>query len=164
MDKEYTTRLIDFGLVVPNTTAFQEPGNRTGTANYMAPELIKRQRTDQRLDIFSYAVTCYEMYCRELPWPSITGASLEMMLKRINQKPRDIREIVPDVDKQIADAIMRGLEADPRDRWQTVSAMLAELRQAHHRLEPPAPQTDDAKRKSRKRKDAFAEKWQFRTQ
>ena|ERR1700693_2777293 len=164
MDKQYTTRLIDFGLVVPNTTAFQEPGNRTGTANYMAPELIKRQRTDQRIDIFSFAVTCFEMYCRELPWPSITGASLEMMLKRINQKPRDIREIVPDIDKQIADAIMRGLEADPRDRWQTVSAMLAELRQAHHRLEPPAPQTDEAKRKSRKRKDAFAEKWQFRTQ
>jgi serine/threonine protein kinase len=164
MDKEYRTKLIDFGLVVPNTKAFQEPGNRTGTANYMAPELIKRQRTDQRIDIFSYAVTCFEMYCKELPWPSITGASLEMMLKRINQKPRDIRELVPKLDDQVANAIMRGLEAEPNNRWQTVSAMLSELRQAYHRLEAPAANADDAKKRTKKRKDAFSEKWQFKTQ
>src|SRR3984885_12749345 len=160
MDKEYRTKLIDFGLVVPNTKAFQEPGNRTGTANYMAPELIKRQRTDQRIDIFSYAVTCFEMYCKELPWPSITGATLEMMLKRINTKPRDIRELVPKLDDQIANAIMRGLEAEPQNRWPTVSEMLAELRQAYHRLEVPAPQAEEAKKRSKKRRDALDGKWQ----
>jgi serine/threonine protein kinase len=164
MDKEYSTKLIDFGLVVPNTKAFQEPGNRTGTANYMAPELIKRQRTDQRIDIFSYAITCFEMYCKELPWPSITGVTLEMMLKRINTKPRDIRELVPKLDDQIATAIMRGLEAEPQNRWQTVSAMLAELRQAYHRLEVPAPKAEEAKKRSKKRRDALDGKWQFKTQ
>jgi serine/threonine protein kinase len=164
MDKEYCTKLIDFGLVVPNTRAFQEPGNRTGTANYMAPELIKRQRTDQRIDIFSYAVTCFEMYCKELPWPSITGASLEMMLKRINQRPRDIHELVPKLDDQIAKAIMRGLEAEPASRWQTVSEMLAELRQAYHRLEVPPARAEEGKKKPKKRVDAFSDKWQFKTQ
>jgi serine/threonine protein kinase len=164
MDKEYSTKLIDFGLVVPNTRAFQEPGNRTGTANYMAPELIKRQRTDQRIDIFSYAITCFEMYCKELPWPSITGVTLEMMLKRINTKPRDIRELIPKLDDQIANAIMRGLEAEPQNRWPTVSAMLAELRQAYHRLEVPAPKAEEAKKRSKKRRDALDGKWQFKTQ
>src|ERR1700733_1089986 len=160
LDKQHCTKLIDFGLVVPNTRAFQEPGNRTGTANYMAPELIKRQRTHQRIDIFSFAVTCYEMYCKTLPWPSITGASLEMMLKRINTKPRDIRELVPKLDDQIARAIMRGLEAEPQNRWPTVSEMLAELRQAYHRLEVPAPQAEEAKKRSKKRRDALDGKWQ----
>jgi serine/threonine protein kinase len=164
MDKEYCTKLIDFGLVVPNTKAFQEPGNRTGTANYMAPELIKRQRTDQRIDIFSFSVTCFEMYCKELPWPSITGASLEMMLKRINQKPRDIRELVPKLDDQIANAIMRGLEAEPQNRWQAIPEMLAELRQAYHRLEVPPPKAEEAKKRSKKRRDALDGKWQFKTQ
>ncbi|HET6324119.1 MAG TPA: serine/threonine-protein kinase [Planctomycetaceae bacterium] len=162
MDKQYSTKLIDFGLVVPNTRAFQEPGNRTGTANYMAPELIKRQRTDQRIDIFSFSVTCFEMHCRELPWPSITGATLEMMLKRINTKPRDIRELVPKLDDQVASAIMRGLEAEPQNRWQTASEMVAELRQAYHRLEPPTPKAaEDGKKRLKKRKD---DKWQFKTQ
>jgi eukaryotic-like serine/threonine-protein kinase len=165
MNKDYSTRLIDFGLVVPNTAAFQEPGNRTGTANYMAPELIKRQRTDQRIDIFSFSVTCYEMYARALPWPSITGASLEMVLKRINQKPQEIQEIVQ-LDPQLALAIMKGLEADPRDRWQTMTEMLTELRAAYDRLKPVVkkgtPAAADKKRG--KKRDGLADKWQFRTQ
>src|SRR5690606_13359387 len=40
IDEQNTLKLIDFGLVVPNTEPFRAPGNRTGTAAYMAPELI----------------------------------------------------------------------------------------------------------------------------
>jgi eukaryotic-like serine/threonine-protein kinase len=165
VDKDHSTRLIDFGLVVPNTAAFQEPGNRTGTANYMAPELIKRQRTDQRIDIFSYSVTCFEMYCRSLPWPSVTAASLEMVLKRINQKPQEIQEVVQ-LDPQIGSAIMKGLESDPRDRWQLMTEMLAELREAYQRLTPAAKKeaSETATKKRTKRRDNFADKWQFKTQ
>jgi serine/threonine protein kinase len=165
LDREYHSKLIDFGLVVPNTPAFREPGNRTGTANYMAPELIKRQHTDERIDVFSYAVTCYEMYTRQLPWPSITGASLEMMLKRINQRPRDIREIIPDIDEQIASAIMRGLEGDPRDRWSAVGEMVAELRAAATRLRPRSRAAEEpAAAEAREKQDPFGGQWQFRTQ
>ncbi len=42
VDRENNVRLIDFGLAVPNTAAFQRPGNRTGMLQYMAPELIRR--------------------------------------------------------------------------------------------------------------------------
>ena len=168
VDKDQSLHLIDFGLVVPNTAAFQEPGNRTGTANYMAPELIKRQRTDQRIDVFSYAVTCYEMYCRQLPWPSVTGASLEMVLKRINQKPQEIQEIVQ-LDAQIGCAIMKGLDLDPRERWQTVTEMLTVLREAHVRLSPLARKEAVDKKMGRatvkkKRRAEIDDKWQFKTQ
>ena len=145
VDPKGVVKLIDFGLVVPNTPAFQAPGNRTGTANYMAPELIKRQRTDQRIDIFSYAVTCYEMYTKELPWES--GETLEAVIHHINKPPKDVRELAK-VDDQIADTIMKGLERDPRDRWQTISEMLIPLREAKKRVEP---------RKKKKRKAPAAE-------
>ncbi|HJS09230.1 MAG TPA: serine/threonine-protein kinase, partial [Pirellulales bacterium] len=56
-----TLKLIDFGLAVPNTPEFRQPGNRTGTANYMAPEVVRRKKTDQRLDIFAFGVTAFEM-------------------------------------------------------------------------------------------------------
>lgn len=124
--------LIDFGLVVPNTSVFQAPGNRTGTANYMAPELIKRQRTDQRIDVFSYAVTCYEMYARRLPWEH--GESLETVMQHINNPPIDLREIAKNVDDQVADTIMKGLEAAPSNRWSRISDMLKEFREAEARL------------------------------
>lgn len=132
---ENSVKLIDFGLVVPNTPPFQAPGNRTGTANYMAPELIKRQRTDQRIDIYSYAVTCYEMYTRKFPW-EIGGESLEAAMQHINRPPRDIREYVPDIDEALAEAIMKGLAADPRDRWSKAGELLAVFRDAQARLHP----------------------------
>lgn len=125
-------KLIDFGLMVPNTPEFRKPGNRTGTANYMAPELIKRQPTDQRIDIFSYAVTCFEMFTRQLPWPS--ADSLETVLQHVNNPPREILKFAPDLDQQVAETIMKGLERDPDLRWRTVRRMVNELRAAAERL------------------------------
>src|ERR1700722_4968496 len=116
--KEHSTRLIDFGLVVPNTAAFQEPGNRTGTANYMAPELIKRQRTDQRIDIFSYAVTCFEMFAKRLPWGA--AETLDAVVQHINQPPDDLRVYCPEIDRRISDTIMKGLAINPHERWQSM--------------------------------------------
>ena len=122
-------KMIDFGLVVPCTPPFCQPGNRTGTAAYMAPELIRRQKTDQRLDIFSYAITCYEMYTKELPWPGTQ--TMDAVRNRINQAPHDIRDLVPDINEQIAHAIMKGIKIEPQDRWQTVTEMVNEISRGH---------------------------------
>ena len=45
VDRDQTVKLIDFGLAVPNTPAFRRPGNRTGTVQYMAPELLGANRS-----------------------------------------------------------------------------------------------------------------------
>lgn len=127
-------KIIDFGLMVPFTPEFCKPGNRTGTANYMAPELIMRQPTDQRIDIFSYAVTCFEMYAGQLPWPS--ADTLENVLQHINNPPEDIFKLTDDLDQQIGDAIMKGLEKRPDDRWRTTRRMVNEFREAAERLYP----------------------------
>jgi len=125
-------KLIDFGLVVPNTHDFQKPGNRTGTANYMAPELIRRQSTDPRIDVFSYAVTCFEMFTQRLPWDAIE--TLDAVRQRMNVPPADIRTFLPDIDEQVASAIMQGLEPNPEDRWVKIEDMLVELDSARKRL------------------------------
>lgn len=125
-------KLIDFGLTVPNTPEFRKPGNRTGTANYMAPELIKRQPTDQRIDVFSYAVTCFEMYTKRHPWDA--AMTIDAVLQHINKPPLQIAELVPRIDSQIAEAIMKGLEANPADRWQSIDVMMQEFREAERRL------------------------------
>ena len=126
LDQDYAIKLIDFGLVVPNTPEFQAPGNRTGTANYMAPELIKRQRTDQRIDVFSFAVTCYEMFAKRLPWEA--AETLDAVVQHINSPPDDLRAHCPELDPRVSDTIMKGLAIDPRDRWQNIGAMLEPIR------------------------------------
>ncbi|QDT27039.1 Serine/threonine-protein kinase PknB [Gimesia panareensis] len=137
VNNDHELKLIDFGLVVPNTPPFLQPGNRTGTAAYMAPELIKRQKTSQKIDIFSYAVTCYEMLTRRLPWKA--AETMEAVLQHINSPPEHIQNLLPDLDPRIGDTIMKGLELYPQDRWQTVNDMLEPLKQAFKDQQRSAP-------------------------
>ena len=85
-------KLIDFGLTIPYTPAFCEPGNRTGTPDYLAPEIIKRQSTDHRVDLFALAVTAFELFTGGLPWPKAQG-SMEVLRKHLNNPGRDPRRI-----------------------------------------------------------------------
>lgn len=126
VDQDLSIKLIDFGLVVPNTAEYQAPGNRTGTAMYMAPELIKRQRTDQRIDVFAFAVTCFEMYCGQRPWAS--DETYETVVQHMNMPPKDLIKLAPDIHPVLAAAIMKGLERDPARRWATVGQMLEPFR------------------------------------
>lgn len=150
VDQNNVVKLIDFGLMVPNTPDFQKPGNRTGTANYMAPELIKRQRTDQRIDIFSLSVTAYEMYTRRLPWEVTEQQTLDTVLQHINKPPTPIAELVPEIDPRVAEVLMKGLATNPDNRWQSVAEMLIPLRKVHEELE--------AKKALQRRIKAAAEK------
>jgi serine/threonine protein kinase len=120
-------KLIDFGLAVPNTPEFRKPGNRTGTATHMAPELIRRMPTDPRIDIYSFGVTVYETYTGKLP-REMLSATLDALLKYINTTPRDPREHCPDMPDEVARVILKGIESNPEDRYQTMDEFLAALR------------------------------------
>jgi hypothetical protein len=112
----------------------------------MAPELIKRQPTDQRLDIFSYAVTCFEMYAKRFPWDA--ALTIDAVLQHINKPPVEITTLMPGIDRQVAAAIMKGLKANPDERWQTVGEMVGEIRDAEVRLVKQARDAAAAKAKA----------------
>ncbi len=154
--EDYHIKLIDFGLVVPDKPEFRKPGNRTGTANYMAPELIMRRETDQRLDVFSYAVTCFEMYTKRHPWQA--AMTLDAVVQHINQEPLQIAEACPGIDSQIAEVIMKGLHRDPDDRWQTVREMVDQFREAEVRLVELSKQVQARSGDSRSKKNRSKKK------
>jgi serine/threonine-protein kinase len=119
-------KLIDFGLTVPNTPPFCQPGNRTGTPRYMAPEVVRRRATDQRLDIFSFGVTAYEMLAGESPWPGTEATGKAAMDH--DKPPVPITERCPDIDPRLADAIHRCLQPDPGNRPKTMEEFLQMIR------------------------------------
>jgi len=114
-------KLIDFGLTVPATPPFMQPGNRTGTANYMAPEVVRRKPTDQRLDIFSFGVTAYELCSFELPWPRGTG---QAAMAHGVEEPADIRRYCPWINPRLAEAIEACLKPTPEKRPKTMEHFL----------------------------------------
>jgi serine/threonine protein kinase len=117
--RDGVVKMIDFGLAIPNRPEFLKPGNRTGTPNYLAPELIRRVTTDHRVDLFALGVTAYEVYTHTLPWEKTE--SLQTLLSHMNSPGKDPREVRPDLDKATARFLLKAIERDPRDRFQTAA-------------------------------------------
>jgi Tol biopolymer transport system component/predicted Ser/Thr protein kinase len=132
-------KLADFGLakrVVPNTTPIgdaptlsnpiTERGAIVGTVAYMSPEQAQDQDIDARSDIFSFGIVLYEMatgkraFLGESP-VSIIGAIL-------HKDPIPVRELNPQVPEELQRIVVKTLEKDREDRYQTAHELMVDLR------------------------------------
>ncbi len=118
-------KLIDFGLTLPCQPQFQQPGVRTGNPNYMAPEIVRRKPTDQRVDVFAFGVSAYEMCTGELPWPRGTTGMAAMSH---DQPPTDILQYQPKLHPDLAKAIHSCLEPEPNRRCASMEKFLQAIR------------------------------------
>mgnify|MGYP002526273310 CR=1 FL=1 len=128
-------KLFDFGLTLPDKHSYRQPGNRTGTPLYMAPEVVRRKWTDLRLDIFSLGVTLYELCTFELPWPKTETTGLAA-LTHDTDEPKGILELKPDLNRKLADAIMKCISAKADDRYETVGNFLTAIQKCQGDDEP----------------------------
>lgn len=120
-------KLIDFGLTLPNKKEFRQPGNRTGTPLYMAPEVVRRRSTDERLDIFSFGVTAYHICTYELPWPVSETSGLAAMAHD-TATPEDVHHFRPRLNKTLGKMIMKCISANPDKRPSSIDEFLRNIR------------------------------------
>lgn len=126
VDRTDTIKLIDFGLAIPNTPQFQRPGNRTGTLQYMAPELVRRESVNERIDIFSWGVSAFELLTGKLPYDATDP--MGMIRQRMNIDPMDIQQAAPKLPEDLCAIIRKTLVRKPQDRWAKASTLPAALR------------------------------------
>lgn len=126
VDKEGVVKLIDFGLTIPYTPEFCRPGNRTGTADYLAPEIIKRQTTDHRVDLFALGVTAFEVFTGQLAWERSVSSD-ETLRRRLNSPPRSPKDLRPDLDDEICEMLLRAIAREPEERYRSASEFREEL-------------------------------------
>ena len=84
-----------------------------GTLPYMAPELLRGERGDQRSDIWALGVLLYEMVAGRRPFTGVTG--FEVSAGILNQEPEALPSNVPSPMRAI---IQRCLEKNPGKRYQ----------------------------------------------
>lgn len=119
--KDGLVKLIDFGLTIPYTPDYCKPGNRTGTADYLAPEIIKRQATDHRVDIFALGVTAFEIFTSQLPWER-SLSSEETLRKHLNTPPRDPKDLNPELDDDLCAILRKAIARERTDRFPSAAA------------------------------------------
>lgn len=123
-------KLIDFGLSVPAEKEYLLPGNRTGTPNYMSPEVIRRRPTDHRLDMFAFGVSMYELFVFDLPWQRGTDG-LAAMAHGMS-KPSPLSKHYPAIHPDLEAAILKCIEAEPNDRFSDMAAFSKAIRSVKH--------------------------------
>lgn len=121
-----SVKLIDFGLTVPATKEYMAPGNRTGTPNYMAPEILRRRVTDHRVDIFSLGVTMYQLCAFQLPWPT-QDVTAKAAVLHDTRKHVDILEICPGINPRLAKLMDQCLAVEPTERPASCDLILRAL-------------------------------------
>jgi serine/threonine-protein kinase len=122
-----SVKLIDFGLTLPMKKEFMQPGNRTGTPSYLAPEIVRRKPTDHRVDIFALGVSAYYLCAFEFPWPS-GDATGKVALRHDTQPPESILTHAPTLNPKLADAIMKCISVDPEERPASAEQLVKTLR------------------------------------
>lgn len=128
VDRDDRVRLIDFGLSVPNTPEFQRPGNRTGTLQYLAPEVIRREAKDERIDVFAWGVTAFEFLTNRQPYDD-SADPMVTMRNRMNHDPLPLSRVAPHLPAPLCDLVQAALTRRKEDRWKRMDRMAEALRE-----------------------------------
>ncbi|MDD3589594.1 MAG: serine/threonine-protein kinase [Thermoguttaceae bacterium] len=136
IDSAGVLKVVDFGLAhfadsgetSLVTTALTRTGVALGTPLYMSPEQARGQKVDSRSDVYSLGITAYRMLTGSAPFYGETP--LAVVLKHLNERPRPITEVRPEVPDALAKLVHRMLEKNPNDRQESMDVLLSELRAA----------------------------------
>ncbi len=126
LDREGHIWVTDFGLaLLAEGPSVSRTGSAIGTLRYMSPEQATgdRRRLDHRTDVYSLAVTLYELITGR---PAFDAESPPAMLHQITTidpvRPRTIDESIP---LDLETVLLKALQKDPADRY-TTSAEFAD--------------------------------------
>lgn len=126
-------KVLDFGLAKllplgnhPVTHLTTESNLVVGTFPYMSPEQLRTESLDARSDIYSFGATLYEMSTGQRPHTETQPISLaDAILHKQPPQPGQIRQ---DLSPRLQEIIMKCLEKDPENRYQTAKEILVDLR------------------------------------
>ncbi len=122
----------DFGLAKSlesaSATAMTRAGEVLGTPRYMSPEQAESKQADHRSDIYSFGVILYEMVTGVAPFGG--ESMLQVMYQHVAQKPKNPKEANPELPDYLAQIILRCLEKDPAQRYQSAREILHDLEAA----------------------------------
>ena len=116
-------KIVDFGIakiLSKDGTDLTQTGETFGTPSYMSPEQCHGKSVDRRSDIYSLGCVFEEMLSGSPPF--VAESSLETLMMHVNETPT-VRH-----SSAVNQVILRALEKQPGDRFQTANEMAAAVR------------------------------------
>ncbi|KAE9612462.1 putative protein kinase TKL-CTR1-DRK-2 family [Lupinus albus] len=93
VDKKYTVKVGDFGLSRLKANTFLSSKSAAGTPEWMAPEVLRDEPSNEKSDVYSFGVILWELATLQQPWgnlnPAQVVAAVGFKEKRL-EIPRDL--------------------------------------------------------------------------
>ena len=119
-------KVTDFGIARLNGGETKTmSGSAVGSVHYISPEQARGDVTDNKSDIYSVGVVLYEMLTGRLPFEGDSTVAVALMqLQNDAVKPRELNPAIPVGIEQI---IIRAMQKNARQRYQSASEMLSDI-------------------------------------
>jgi eukaryotic-like serine/threonine-protein kinase len=119
-------KIMDFGIArLTQDRGMTTTGTVVGTPDYMSPEQARGLPPDFRSDIYSTGVVLYELFTGSLPFEE--DSPLAVVLKHVQGRPPSPQTKNPKIDPKIASIILKCMQKEPAERYQTVNELYEAL-------------------------------------
>jgi eukaryotic-like serine/threonine-protein kinase len=128
VDGEGKAVVTDFGIARAGVSEITQTGSVMGTPQYLSPEQAQGFEVTPVSDLYSIGVILYEALTGRVPFEGESAVAIAM--KQVSETPQRPSSINPAVWPALDAAVMRALEKDPGQRFQSADAFIAALDQA----------------------------------
>jgi serine/threonine-protein kinase len=128
VDPEGKAVVTDFGIARAGVSEITQTGSVMGTPHYLSPEQAQGFEVTAVSDLYSIGVMLYEALTGRVPFEGESAVAVAM--KQVSQMPQRPSSIQPRVSPALDAVVMRALEKDPGQRFQSADAFIAALDQA----------------------------------
>ncbi|XP_050893113.1 serine/threonine-protein kinase CTR1 [Lathyrus oleraceus] len=132
VDKKYTVKVCDFGLSRLKANTFLSSKSAAGTPEWMAPEVLRDEPSNEKSDLYSFGVIMWELATLQQPWGNLNPAQV---VAAVGFKGKRL-EIPRELNPQIA-AIIEACWANEPWKRPSFASIMDSLRSL---LKPPTPQ------------------------
>ncbi|KAK0608377.1 hypothetical protein LWI29_029868 [Acer saccharum] len=129
VDKHWTVKVGDFGLSRLKHETYLTTKTGKGTPQWMAPEVLRNEPSDEKSDVYSFGVILWELATEKIPWDNLNSMQVIGAVGFMNQR----LEIPKDVDPQWASIIESCWHSDPQHRpaFQELLEILRDLQRKY---------------------------------
>jgi len=129
-------KLVDFGVARAEDRVHKTAtGMMKGKVSYMSPEQCYGKHLDARSDVFSLGIVFWEVLaCRHL---FKRKSEIDTLKSIVTDEPVPVRTYNQEVKSALSTIVMKALEKDPEDRYQTARHMGAAIRKYLKKTKAP---------------------------
>lgn len=119
-------KVMDFGIARAKNSHLTQDNSVLGTAHYVSPEQTQGKPLGVTTDIYSLGIVMYEAACGRVPFDG--DDAISVALKQVNEAPVPPSQINPQVDPALEAIILKCMQKNPADRFQSAEELYRALR------------------------------------